>query len=193
VPRSSIAPLGPSLSRVAAEPVAHPAPAAPTPSTEPGGVARLARFTVLGLGIAGVLPPLAFTTHAAELGVVGAVPVSIALTALLILAPALVGLVAAMFGLEGVQQSFRARGDKEHEQAVSRVFVAALAVVYGFAVQGYGDGAASCQIVAALGLAGAWIFLLLTILDPITSPLRYYVGTSSMPCCWRRCCISARR
>jgi signal transduction histidine kinase/HPt (histidine-containing phosphotransfer) domain-containing protein len=140
-------------------------------------VARLARFTVLGLGIAGVLPPLAFTTHAAELGVVGAVPVSIALTALLILAPALVGLVAAMFGLEGVQQSFRARGDKEHEQAVSRVFVAALAVVYGFAVQGYGDGAASCQIVAALGLAGAWIFLLLTILDPITSPLRYYVGT----------------
>lgn len=177
MPRSSIAPLGPSLSRVAAEPVAHPAPAAPTPSTEPGGVARLARFTVLGLGIAGVLPPLAFTTHAAELGVVGAVPVSIALTALLILAPALVGLVAAMFGLEGVQQSFRARGDKEHEQAVSRVFVAALAVVYGFAVQGYGDGAASCQIVAALGLAGAWIFLLLTILDPITSPLRYYVGT----------------
>lgn len=60
MPRSSIAPLGPSLSRVAAEPVAHPAPAAPTPSTEPGGVARLARFTVLGLGIAGVLPPLAF-------------------------------------------------------------------------------------------------------------------------------------
>jgi signal transduction histidine kinase len=139
-------------------------------------VTRLARFTVLGLGIAGVLPPLAFTTRAAELGVVGAVPVSIALTALLILTPALVGLVTAMFGLEGVQESFRARGDKEHEQAVSRVFVAALAVVYGFVVQGYGDGAASCQVVAALGLAGAWVFLLLAILDPITSPLRYYVG-----------------
>jgi signal transduction histidine kinase/HPt (histidine-containing phosphotransfer) domain-containing protein len=43
-------------------------------------------------------------------------------------------------------------------------------------VQGYGDGAASCQVVAALGLAGAWVFLLLTILDPISSPLRYYVG-----------------
>jgi signal transduction histidine kinase/HPt (histidine-containing phosphotransfer) domain-containing protein len=136
----------------------------------------LARFTVLGLGIAGILPPLAFTTRAAELGVIGAVPVSIALTALLILAPALVGLVTAMFGLEGVQQSFRARGDKEHEQAVSRVFVAALAVVYGFVLQGHGDGAASCQVVAALGLAGAWGFLLLTILDPISSPLRYYVG-----------------
>ncbi|HEU0218720.1 MAG TPA: HAMP domain-containing sensor histidine kinase [Stellaceae bacterium] len=136
----------------------------------------MARFTVLGLGIAGILPPLAFTTRAAELGVIGAVPVSIALTALLILAPALVGLVTAMFGLEGVQQSFRARGDKEHEQAVSRVFVAALAVVYGFVLQGHGDGAASCQVVAALGLAGAWGFLLLTILDPISSPLRYYVG-----------------
>lgn len=176
MPRSSIGSLGPSLFRVAAAPAVPPAPAGPVPATQPGGVSRLARFTVLGLGIAGVLPPLAFTTRVGELGVIGAVPVSIALTALLILAPALVGLVTAMFGLEGVQQSFRARGDKEHEQAVSRVFVAALAVVYGFVVQGYGDGAASCQVVAALGLAGAWAFLLLTILDPITSPLRYYVG-----------------
>ena len=176
MPRSSIASLGPSLFRAATEPVFHPTPVSTVPPAERGGVTRLARFTVLGLGVAGVLPPLAFTTRAAELGVIGAVPVSIALTALLILAPALVGLVTAMFGLQGVQESFRARGDKEHEQAVSRVFVAALAVVYGFVLQGYGDGAATCQVVAALGLAGAWVFLLLTILDPVSSPLRYYVG-----------------
>jgi signal transduction histidine kinase/HPt (histidine-containing phosphotransfer) domain-containing protein len=140
-------------------------------------MARLARFTVFGLGISGVLPALVFTARPGELGLIGAVPVSIVLTGLLILAPALVGSVAALFGLDGVRESFRVRGDKEHEQAVLRVFVAALAIVYGLAVETYGELAASCQIVAALGLAGAWIFLLLTILDPIPSPLRYYVGT----------------
>ena len=40
-----------------------------------------------------------------------------------------------------------------------------------------GEEAASIQIVAALGLAGAWVFLLLTILDPVPSPLRYYLGS----------------
>ena len=183
-PNSVFAALGPSLFRPAATPPTRPAraPAAmsePTdePQAEPKSIARIARLTVFGLGIAGVLPPVAFTAHPGDLGLVGGVPVSIALTALLILAPALVGLVAAMFGLESVRESFRARGDKEHEQAVLRVFVAALAVAYGFAVQSYGDGGgASCQTVAALGLAGAWVFLLLTVLDPIPSPSRYYLG-----------------
>ena len=140
-------------------------------------MARLARLTVFGLGVAGVLPPLAFTARPGELGAIGGVPVAIALTGLLILAPALVGLVAALFGLEGVRESFRVRGDKEHEQAVLRVFVAALAVLYGLVAGVYGQAAVSCQIVAALGLAGAWVFLLLTILDPVASPLRYYTGT----------------
>ncbi len=180
MPRTSIASLGAPLFRAVAEPSALPVSPGPqpipTPAARPAS-ARLARLTVLGLGIAGVLPPLAFTARPGELGLIGAVPVSIALTALLILAPALVGLVAALFGLEGVRASFRVRGDKEHEQAVLRVFVAALAVVYGFAVAAYGDTAASCQVVAALGLAGAWVFLLLTMLDPIPSPLRYYAGT----------------
>ena len=34
------------------------------------------------------------------------------------------------------------------------------------------------QVVAALGLAGAWLFLLLAILDPLSSPLRQYAGTA---------------
>ena len=174
MPRSSIASLGPSLFRTVAEPAAPsrvpPLPQEPTPS------ARLARLTVFGLGIAGVLPPLAFTARPGDLGMVGAVPVSIAVTALLIVAPALVGLVLAVFGLEAVRESFRVRGDKEHEQAVLRVFVAALAVAYGFVAAIRGDAAGACQIVAALALAGAWGFLLLNIFDPMPSPLRCYAA-----------------
>ncbi|HWB47616.1 MAG TPA: HAMP domain-containing sensor histidine kinase [Stellaceae bacterium] len=178
VTQRSTASSGPSLFRVAAEPEpqADRGATRAVPAGDAAKSARLARYAVLGLGIAGVLPALAFTTRGGELGSVGAVPVSIALTALLILTPALVGLVAAMFGLEAVRESFRARGDKEHEQAVLRVFVAALAVVYAFAAEAYAGGAAGCEIVAASGLAGGWVFLLLTILDPITSPLRYYAG-----------------
>lgn len=177
---STIASLGPSLFRAPAGPPAAPPPAAPPPSagqSERPAMASLARFAVAGLGLAGILPPLAFTARPGELGLVLGLPVSIVLTALLILSPALVGLVTAVFGLEGVRESFRARGDKEHEQAVLRVFVAAAAVVYAFAISGRGEAAESCRIVAALGLAGAWVFLLLAILDPISSPLRYYAGT----------------
>jgi two-component system sensor histidine kinase RpfC len=177
VPRHSIASLGPSLFRSATAPEHQPATApAPTPQRGPASIARVARLTVLGLGITGVLPPLAFTARPGELGEIGAIPVSIALTTLLILAPALVGLVVAMFGLEGVRESFQLRGDEEHEQAVLRVFIATLAVVYGFGAAAYGQDAASCQIVAALALVGAWVFLLLTILDPISSLLRQYAG-----------------
>jgi signal transduction histidine kinase/HPt (histidine-containing phosphotransfer) domain-containing protein len=175
VPRTSIASLGPPPFRAAAEPAAVSAPLAP-PRTPRLATEYLARLTVFGLGIAGVLPPLVFAARPGELGLIGSVPVSIALTGLLILTPALVGLVAALFGLEGVRESFRVRGDKEHEQAVLRVFVAALAIVYGFAIEAFGEAAAACQVVAALGLAGAWLFLLLTILDPVPSPMRYYVG-----------------
>jgi len=182
VPRTSlssaaIASLGPSLFRAPAEP--PPPPVAPPPAGEREhrpGPARLARLTVVGLAIAGTLPPLAFAARPGALGSIVGIPVSIALTALLILTPALVGLVAALSGLEGVRESFRARGDNEHEQAVLRVFVAALAVVYGFVAEAYGDPAAAAQIVAAVGLAASWGFLLLTILDPIPSPLRYYLG-----------------
>jgi signal transduction histidine kinase/HPt (histidine-containing phosphotransfer) domain-containing protein len=178
VPRASTAASGitslkPSMLR-SAEPALLPAPRAPADPHPP--MARLARLTLVGLGIAGVMPPLALTARPGSLGIIGGVPVSIALTALLILTPALVGLVAALFGLEGVRESFWVRGDKEHEQAVLRVFVAALAVAYGFVAQAYDETAATCLVVAALGLAGGWVFLLLTILDPIASPLRHYVG-----------------
>lgn len=158
----------------AIEPATAPPRIAPAPAME-----RLARFAVVGLAITAVLPPLAFTARSGDLGQIGAIPVAIALTGLLILAPALVGLVAALFGLDGVRDSFRVRGDREHEQAVLRVFVGALAVGYGFAmaVVAPGDAAvASCLIAASLGLAGAWLLLLLAMLDPMPSPLRQYLG-----------------
>jgi signal transduction histidine kinase/HPt (histidine-containing phosphotransfer) domain-containing protein len=176
VSRSPFASLGPSLFQAHRDPASPSAATVPQPPALRASAARLTRLTVFGLGIAAALPPLAFTARATELGMLGAVPLSIALTALLIVAPGLVGLVIALFGLEAVCESFRARGDKEHEQAVLRVFVATLALVYGFAVAGYGEVAAACQIVAALGLAAAWMFLLLAILDPIPSPLRHYLG-----------------
>lgn len=158
----------------AIEPAAAPTRIAPAPTME-----RLARFAVVGLAITAVLPPLAFTARSGDLGQIGAIPVAIALTGLLILAPALVGLVAALFGLDGVRDSFRVRGDKEHEQAVLRVFVGALAVGYGFAmaVAAPGDETViSCLIAASVGLAGAWLLLLLAMLDPMPSPLRQYIG-----------------
>jgi signal transduction histidine kinase len=176
--RSAIASLGPPLLAAPERDALPLPPSAPAEPTRPA-MARLARLTVFGLGIAGVLPPLAFTARPGELGVIGAVPVSVVLTGILILAPALVGLVAALFGLDGVRDSFRIRGDKEHEQAVLRVFVAALAVGYGFLLEasaGYAELAAPSEIVAALGLSGAWVFLALAILDPSPSPLRYYLG-----------------
>jgi two-component system sensor histidine kinase RpfC len=175
--RTSISSLGPPLFRTTADPGTLSAPA-PASAETALPTTRLTRLTVCGLGLVGVLPALAFMARPGELGLIGAVPVAIALTGILILAPALVGLVAALFGLEGVRESFRLRGDKEHEQAVLRVFVAAFAVAYGFVIAAarIGDVAAPCQIVAALGLAGAWLFLLLTMLDPVPSPLRYYLG-----------------
>jgi signal transduction histidine kinase len=174
-----IANLGPPLFRaneVNGLPALLPAPE----ETRRPAMAGLARFTVLGLGVAGVLPPLAFTARPGDLGFIGAVPVSVVLTGILILAPALAGLVAALFGLEGVRDSFRARGDKEHEQAVLRIFGAALAVAYALLFAGspiYADVAAPSEIIAALGLAGAWVFLVLTILDPEPSALRHYLGS----------------
>lgn len=175
---SGIRALGPSLFRARAEPVLPDV--VPPPAPEPQGrvvPARLTRLALIGLAIAAVVPPLGFAARPGDLGVFFGVPVSIALTALLILAPALAGVVACLSGLEGLHESFRQRVDKEHEQAALRVFVTAAAVVYAFAAGGRGDAAEPCQIVAALGLAGAWGFLLLALLDRIPSLLRSTIGT----------------
>jgi hypothetical protein len=140
----------------------------------------LPSLTVIGLGVAGVLPPLAFVVEPVDLGSVAALPIAIVLTALLIVMPAMAGLMAALLGLDGVREGFRARGDKEHEQAVLRVFVGVALVGYTFAMAATTpviSTIATCQIVASLGLAGAWLLLLLAMLDPGISPLRRYGAT----------------
>jgi len=141
---------------------------------ERAAVDRPSRLAIIALGFAGILPPLAFIAQPADLGVIAAMPVSMALTALLILAPALTGLAAALCDLDWLRDSDRHRGDSEDGQAALRVFVGALAVCYGIAMTALapGEEASRALIVVALGLGGGWALLLLTILDPAPSPVR---------------------
>jgi signal transduction histidine kinase/HPt (histidine-containing phosphotransfer) domain-containing protein len=154
--------------RAAASVIGHPAE----------GVDQARRHAVVALGAAGILPPLALILRPGDLGHVGAVPTSVALTALLVLAPALVGLVSALLGLDRVRQGCRVRGDHEHEQAALRVFVGALAFGYAVAIAtaAPSDGSAAALIVAALGLGLAWGFLLPAIVNPTPSPVRQYIA-----------------
>ena len=137
------------------------------------------RYAVAALGVAALLPPIGFIVRPGELGRIGGVPIAIGLTAVLILAPALVALVTALLGIERLHNNCRNRGDGEHAQAGLRVLIAALAV-------GYGMGAAALMpnqtpamalIVPSLGLACGWILLLFALADPAASVLRQYLAT----------------
>jgi signal transduction histidine kinase/HPt (histidine-containing phosphotransfer) domain-containing protein len=137
-----------------------------------------ARCAVAALGVAAILPPLAFVIRPGDLGRIGGVPVAIALTALLILAPALVALVTVVLGLERLRDDCRDRGDGEHAQAGLRIIIAALAIGYGVAMAMLMPDATppAAPIVTALGLAGGWVLLLLALADPSTSLPRQYLA-----------------
>jgi signal transduction histidine kinase/HPt (histidine-containing phosphotransfer) domain-containing protein len=148
-------------------------------TTEPVALAdRALRLAVVGLGTAGLVPPLAFIVMPADLGHIAGVPIAVALTALLILAPALAGLATASFGLDRLRESCHIRGDREHAEAAVRICGGALAVFYGLAVTVAAPSAetTAALIVASLCLAGAWVLLLLAILDPMPSPPRRYAA-----------------
>jgi signal transduction histidine kinase/HPt (histidine-containing phosphotransfer) domain-containing protein len=148
-------------------------------TTEPAPLAdRGLRLAVVGLGTAGLVPPLAFIVVPGDLGHIAGVPIAVALTALLILAPALAGLATASFGLDRLRESCHSRGDREHAEAAFRICVGALAVFYGLALTIAAPSAetSAALIVASLGLAGAWVLLLLAILDPLPSPPRHYLA-----------------
>jgi signal transduction histidine kinase/HPt (histidine-containing phosphotransfer) domain-containing protein len=136
------------------------------------------RHAIAGLGIAAMLPPLAFIIRPGELGRMGVVPVAIALTALLIVAPALVALATTLLGLERLRDNCRNRDDGEYVQAGLRVVIAAIAVGYGvgMAVLMPGSAHPAASIVASLGLAGSWILLLCTLVKPGTSLVRQYLA-----------------
>jgi signal transduction histidine kinase/HPt (histidine-containing phosphotransfer) domain-containing protein len=148
-------------------------------ATEPASLAdRALRLAVVGLGTAGLVPPLAFIVLPGDLGHIAGVPIAVALTALLILAPALAGLATASFGLDRLRESCHIRGDREHAEAAFRICVGALAVFYGLAMTIAAPSAETTAslIVASLGLAGAWVLLLLAILDSMPSPPRHYLA-----------------
>jgi signal transduction histidine kinase len=155
----------------------EPAPLPAASESKDGMPDWPSRYAVGALGITAILPPLAFIVRPGDLGRIGGVPVSIALTALLILAPALVALVTALLGLERLRDNCRNQGDGEHAQAGLRVVIAALAVAYGVAmtVMMPDEEAAAPLIVASLGLAGGWLLLLLAVAHPGVSPPRQYM------------------
>src|SRR5262249_43280160 len=96
-----------------------------------------------------------------------------------LLAPAVVGLVTALCGIGDGDEGIEPLRDKEHEQAVLRVFVCLGMFAYGLAltIVRPGDAAvAASRIVASLGLAAAWVMLLWTIADPVPSIARRAVA-----------------
>ena len=103
---------------------------------------------------------------------------AIALVALLVLAPAGVGLATALAGLRRIAALMQ-RAGSEAEHAVLRVFAATLLFGYAIALAAAGrpgSMAADAVGVAAAGLVGAWCWLLCVILWPAAPPLRHYAA-----------------
>src|SRR5205807_8743191 len=104
------------------------APAIPVAPADRAGWRLVA--AALGLALAGVAAPIAVTAMAATGGLLGPPLVISALVALLVVAPAGVGLATALLGLRRVAAVLSAQGDSEAEQAVLRVLVDALVFFY---------------------------------------------------------------
>src|SRR5258708_9572666 len=152
---------------------------APTASQSGYGIVNWpSPYVIVALGVAAILPPLAFIIRSGDLGRIGGVPVAISLTALLILTPTLVALVVAVLGLGRLRDICLDRGDGEHAQTALRVIIAALAIGYSIAMAVFRpeDSTAGALIVAALGLAGGWLLLLSTLADPSGSLPRQYLA-----------------
>ena len=137
---------------------------------------RRSRLAVVALAFAAVLPPLALIVRPADFGHISGAPVAAALTALLIVAPALCGLVTALFGLDRGRESGGTGGVDRPDGAVHRVFVGVLAVAYCVALAALlpSEAAAAALIVACIGLGAAWLVLPLAIVGaPPALPRRY--------------------
>ena len=147
----------------------------PPASTVPAAEWRLAAATI-GLSIAGVAAPIAVAAVAATNAQLWRPLAASALVALLVLAPAGVGLAAALAGLRRIAVLMQ-RAGSEAEHAVLRVFAATLLFGYAIAIAAAsrrGSMAADAVGVAAAGLVGAWCWLLCVILWPVAPPLRHY-------------------
>jgi signal transduction histidine kinase/HPt (histidine-containing phosphotransfer) domain-containing protein len=151
-----------------------PASAAPAASAEEPG--RRVAAAAIGLSIAGVSAPIAVATLAATNAALWRPLAASTLVALLVLAPAGVGVATALAGLRRIA-ALAAEAGSEAEQAVLRVFVATLLFGYALGLAAasplYG-AAADCVAVAAPELVAAWALLLYVILWPVAPALRLY-------------------
>jgi signal transduction histidine kinase/HPt (histidine-containing phosphotransfer) domain-containing protein len=156
-----------------------PAPPAPVAATSRLGWRRVA--AALALSVAGVSAPIAVTVTAATTGALGPPLAMSALAALLVLAPAGVGLATVLSGLRRVAAVLAVRADSEGEQAVLRVLVDAVVFFYalGLAAVSPNAGAPPYLAVAALALIVAWAVLLQVILWP-AAPLVRRIGAMAL-------------
>ncbi|HVH81184.1 MAG TPA: HAMP domain-containing sensor histidine kinase, partial [Stellaceae bacterium] len=140
------------------------------------------RTIALALVAAGALPPIGLVALPGGLSMLGAPSSGIILTTALLLAPALVGFVVAMQGLEAVLVRLREEVAGEARQIVARVLLGALIVAYIFgllAALPQEPAIAPSLLIAALNLAAGWLFLLNIIVNPRPSALRVYAALVS--------------
>lgn len=132
--------------------------------------------TVAALALAAAVPPITFAAFAA----MGFNFVAVLLVGLLMLAPAVVTVAAALLGFQQVVERFAVRTDTEHEQAIWRIFCATAVLGYVFAVgttQSARTALEPCLTTVSLALAGGWLVLLHVILNPEAAPLRRTAAT----------------
>lgn len=150
------------------------------PPAAPAGVAVLAPAdwpgsrlvaAALGLTLAGILSPLAAAVVAATGPPLWSPLVASALVALLVLAPAGIGVAATLVGLRRIAL-LAAQAGHEAEQAVIRVLIVALLFGYALALGPLDGPAADCVALVAPWLVAAWAMLLYVLLRPAAPKLR---------------------
>ncbi len=152
------------------------------PSLSRWAAERSPRLIALALVAAGALPPLGLAALPGGLSMLGAPRTGIVLVTALLFAPALVGFAVALQGFDAVLSRLRAEPRGEYRQVIGRVLLNFLIIAYVFGLLAAmpGDEAiAPCLLIAALGLAAAWQFLLHLILDPRPSAVRRVVAMAS--------------
>jgi signal transduction histidine kinase len=176
LPRSTKSPLARLARRTAGESPALAPPEIPVAAADGLGWCRVAAALVLS--VAGVSAPIAVTAAAATTGLLGPPLLVSGLVALLVLAPAGVGLATALSGLRRVAAVLAVRGDSEGEQAVVRVLVDASIFFYalGLALVAPNAGALPYLAVAAFALIVAWTLLLQIIVWPAGPPARRFAA-----------------
>ncbi|HEX5317671.1 MAG TPA: response regulator [Stellaceae bacterium] len=136
-----------------------------------GVSARSPPPAVLALAAAVLLLPLWAVVAPGGLALLTSPGTGIVLATALVAAPAAAAFPASLRGFRRMVFT--------PPDGVERVLLAAAMLAYAIglgAVVPYGEAVARCVVVAALGLACAWLFLLHAIVDPAPSPIRRAVA-----------------